>query len=455
MGSSNQWNYTYYIQKGVSHQLAKTQCQDSITIFEDQTSIIFVLADGLGSLPYSEIAAKTATETARVFLQKHARYHISGVSEDHFLELRKNIIEELKLRIQQEAQKREIPVSKMDCTLTFAHIFKKNDLILFGRLGDSAVCLIGEDKATSYNDGNTSANGTTTVMEKDAYQNLEIHLIDAEKEKIKAIILTSDGLENEIYMKRSDHVNQIASYYVNSIINSSYLEKSQIRENAANIIRERIKKLTSAKNTPFDDDISIVVASCFDKEIQLPTDPTWLCSCGTRNQLQDTYCKNCQNDFSKIYKNVVFKEYGGKAAFFEWINQHPEKERELIGQMSSPKGEPGIPEFDSDAIHYEIDPNSIRKRPVRKRKRKIKHSLLLLSYPVVLVIGILLGSFLFSINVSDQLQSLTNEMENIRLQINDLQKEMEPTEDPPVNEANEPSGEMDMAATEYGPTEEM
>ena len=209
----------------------------------------------------------------------------------------------------------------MDCTLVFVCILKNENKAIIGHLGDSAICIIGEKKSIAINDGNRSANGTNALLDNDAIDHFCIRLYDLNKLKIQGFILTSDGLENELYMKGSDYVNQAAEIYFNAWYHN---------DKPITIIQDRIKKLTEIEGTPFDDDISIVVLSRANKAIQMPEDPTWLCTCGYRNNLQVTYCQKCNKDFSVLYQNIKFKNYGGKAAFFSRINQTPSEERRII-----------------------------------------------------------------------------------------------------------------------------
>lgn len=150
-------------------------------------------------------------------------------------------------------------------------------------------------------------------------------ILDLDKNNIHGFILSSDGLENELYMKGSDHVNKTAELYFNAWFTS---------DDPVAVIRERISKLTEIEGTPFDDDISIAILSRSDKKIILPEDPMWLCTCGFRNHLQTTYCQQCHKDFSVLYQNIRFRDYGGKAAFFAKINKKPEEEKRIIGMKS-------------------------------------------------------------------------------------------------------------------------
>lgn len=316
------WKQLKYLQKGVSHVQNGTNCQDSVLIYENEDCIVASLADGLGSLKYSEVAAQTATETVcRCFSELNNPLEQFETKED----LAKHILDAAVMNIQDKAIEMGVPLNEMDCTLMFVCVLKSTNYAIIGRLGDSAVCVIADPKSIAINDGNKSANGTNAILDKDAVEHFDIQIIDLDKNNVYGFILSSDGLENELYMKGSDHVNKTAELYFNACFTS---------DDPVSIIAERISKLTGIEGTPFDDDISVAVLSRADKEIILPSDPKWLCTCGFRNHLQTTYCQQCHKDFSVLYQNIRFRDYGGKAAFFTEINNNPEEEMRIIGMKA-------------------------------------------------------------------------------------------------------------------------
>lgn len=319
------WKTLEYLHKGVSHVHSGTNCQDSVRTYENEKYIIASLADGLGSLQYSEIAAQTATETT---------CNVLAGLKDPFEEFNKKsefaryILDAVVGNVEKKASELNVPLQQMDCTLLFVCVLKKQNCAILGRLGDSAICVIADQKSKAINDGNKSANGTNAILDSDAIDHFEIEIMDLDKENILGFILSSDGLENELYMKGSDHVNKTAELYFNAWYNS---------DNPEAFIEERIRKITGIEETPFDDDISIAVLNRSDAKINLPEDPKWLCSCGYRNNLQTTYCLKCHRDFSVLYQNIRFRDYGGKAAFFSRINRDPEEEKRIVGIKEMPK----------------------------------------------------------------------------------------------------------------------
>ena len=65
-----QWKHHSYYRKGLSHVQEDTECQDAVGIVETEDVVSAALADGIGSLRYSHIAAQTAVETTLCWLQQ-------------------------------------------------------------------------------------------------------------------------------------------------------------------------------------------------------------------------------------------------------------------------------------------------------------------------------------------------------------------------------------------------
>lgn len=315
------WKYVSYIKKGISHQAEGIDCQDSVTIHEDENCIVAALADGLGSLKYSALASRTATSTVCQWLSSVKQEELILDTKEQEDRFRVEFTAALQDTVLKVAQENSVKSKMLDCTLAFAFVSKVGNFALAGLIGDSAVCIIAEDDSFVISDSGSFSNGTRAVLDKDAGEHMLLRKFKIDRDKVVGFILTSDGLDNEIYIKGSTHVNQVAGDYFNTL-----LEQDPHQE-----IDLIISDLTSCEDTPFDDDISLAIISRAKEKIQMETDPSWLCTCGCRNVLQNTYCVNCNQDFTKLYCNVRFRDFGGKAAFFKKINGNTEEERKLIG----------------------------------------------------------------------------------------------------------------------------
>lgn len=314
------WKFLSFKKKGISHEQSNTCCQDSVCVSQDDRWIVAALADGLGSLKKSEVAAEVVTNTVCDFpalLLERIVKHENGIEND--------IIAAVTGSVKEKAAELSIPISELDCTLVFVVVDKRSNYAAVGRLGDSAALIIRESDSMVISDSDHSANGTNAILDAEASKHLYLQAFDLERDGIIGIILTSDGLDNELYLKGSKHVQRIAGLYFNAI------SVSKTEEDAKRVIGERISKLTETTDSQFDDDISLAILSRIDYPIEMQDDPTWLCSCGARNYLQQTYCHKCHKDFSILYQDIRFRDYGGKDAFFTRINKRPNEERELVG----------------------------------------------------------------------------------------------------------------------------
>ena len=328
----SEWNYTFDSRQGISHAHSGRGCQDSVLVIEGANCLVAALADGIGSRDHSEIAAEAAaTGLCRLFSEYRPEQlnaiFSDALSAEESVHVKNRLIDVVSKAIDESAKNQHLAVSSMDCTLVFVCVMLNKNQAMIGRLGDSAVCVIrkeGESEAISAR--SLSANRTHTLLQTDAARHFELRVVDLSDEDIVAFILTSDGLNNEIYMKNSEWVCHNAEKYVNAVC----LETS---DKAKNRITVLLDTLTRDYDDIFRDDISYAVLSRAKEPISLPDDPNWLCTCGTRNHLWETYCRSCHMDFVKLYRNVDFAGES-KAAFFSRLNADEARERRTIGLPS-------------------------------------------------------------------------------------------------------------------------
>lgn len=195
------WKFLSFKKKGISHEQSNTCCQDSVCVSQDDRWIVAALADGLGSLKKSEVAAEVATNTVCGFpalLLERIVKHENGIEDD--------IIAAVTGSVKEKAAELSIPISELDCTLVFVVVDKRSNYAAVGRLGDSAALIIRESDSMVISDSDHSANGTNAILDAEASKHLYLQAFDLERDGIIGIILTSDGLDNELYLKGSKHV---------------------------------------------------------------------------------------------------------------------------------------------------------------------------------------------------------------------------------------------------------
>lgn len=327
------WKHRMIIRKGLKHKNSHKPCQDSVTILETPEALVAVLADGLGSLDHSSIASNAAIKKVELML---SQIDCKSVLEWDLLYLKGQILGACKDKIVKSANELGISISKMDCTLAFIYIAKISNIAIVGCIGDSAICIMHDDRADLLCMASDSyANATRTVMSANAVDSFAIKKYDLLEEKIAGFIITSDGLENEIYIEKSGSVKHGAELYFNSVSMDYSMSEA--------VINNRIDEITASYEYGFDDDISLAVLSRINYKIKLPADATWLCHCGARNELQYTLCHNCNRDFLQIYEDIDLQKHGGKTKTFEWLNKHPDNELSLLKERKGIK----TPKIDS------------------------------------------------------------------------------------------------------------
>lgn len=312
------WKYAYYRQQGLSHATNAIDCQDYVLIKETEELLVAALSDGLGSLKNSQIAS-------RLTVEKSCDFFLNTLSPSFWdnkkkeTEFKKEFVLSVVDFLKKEAENQNIDINTLDCTLCFVCVSKKKNQAIVGYLGDSAVCVVKKEETIVFSDSSISANGTYAILDDNAVDHLHLSRIDLTND-VLGFIITSDGLENEIFTKGSPYINKAAEQYFN-LLN---LKDSDV------LLEKKIKQLVDDKGYMFDDDISLAVLSRADDYIVFDNDVNWLCKCGYRNKLYETYCSNCSLDFLTLYGDVNFKEHGGRFAFFKKINKNPEKEKQLI-----------------------------------------------------------------------------------------------------------------------------
>ena len=325
----NEWNYAFDARQGLSHIRNGRKCQDCVLVQNGKRCLVAVLSDGIGSREYSEVAAETTVTAlcgffAECNLDALNLIFLNAVSQEKCEQFKQYLVFELGKAVRAKADNLGIALANMDCTLVFVCVAFDRNQALVGRVGDSAVCVIRrEGKSESIADSGFSSNRTHTLLEADAPRQMELRVIDLSDEDIAGFILTSDGLNNELYMKGNDWVCHNAQEYMNAL-------PGQTSENARKTLSARLDDLTTDYPDIFRDDISYAVLSRVQEPVSLPDDPTWLCTCGERNHLWETYCRRCHMDFVKLYRNANFAGEG-KAAFFARLNADENRERRTIG----------------------------------------------------------------------------------------------------------------------------
>lgn len=314
--------------RGTRHIADGVPCQDSAVVLENEERIVAVVSDGVSMCRHSEYAAQAAARAAAEFLLGCSVY-------GNFRDMKYALIDHCRAAVIRCAGVNNLPMSELDCTLLFVLLWRDGSRVVTGQLGDGAICALTEREARLLEAPDmkrySGANFTNTLFSTDAVSCMSV-MEWANPDEV-AFLLTTDGLEKEIYF-RSSGVHRKAEWYVNLIAAGD--EQSCQRE-----IGRRWDTLAADADFGFTDDMSLAAIVQAGASVKLPQDPNWLCICGARNRLESTLCNACDRDFLQMYRGVRFKDApGGKAGFFAAVNQDEAEEwRVLREHCRYPMGE--------------------------------------------------------------------------------------------------------------------
>ena len=325
----SKWKIGHWLQQGLSHIDEGKVCQDHFECAANEAGscIAAVLADGLGSRVHSELASQAATKAAAKWLLDNSDWLCEA--PDAVAVIQNQLLDRAKSAIRDMAREQMMDLEDMDCNMAFLCVHAARKKAVFGQLGDCAVCVLDE-KPRVLTAQTGSAIGTNTVMT--AHPNeLRVEVIDLE-ETVNGFILTSDGLDGEIYRKNSRFVRNAAKGYFNTVFT----------EDPNSALKQKVLDLQNTRGGHFDDDISIVVLSQAKAPIDLPADPMWLCRCRNRNPLTASYCTKCHADFLSLYPLGVINRFEGLDEAILYLNNHQDEELEVLGlPPAPPESKPG------------------------------------------------------------------------------------------------------------------
>lgn len=305
------WKFITYNQLGKQSEV----CRECVKVHEDDTHIIGCLCDGLGSPENAQIAAEVAADTV---IEMFSNIQSSGdITKNDVKQVKEAVVSAVKSRLKKTAEEKELELDALDCTLLFVCVFKEEDIAVIGNLGESALCVIGSSDARLFGNGTTDGKA---VLDENAVQRLFMTIIRLD-DTVKGFLLSSDGLESEIYYKGQDYVGKCAEGYFNAVL----------EEDPQKTLHEKVAELTEDPESGFNDDVSLAVISCSDEPVTLPDEPVWPCVCGCDNPLYEDACIECGRVFADLYRNVNLT--GGKARFFRSLQLNPTKRDQLTAAL--------------------------------------------------------------------------------------------------------------------------
>lgn len=308
------WKSHSFIRTGSRHLLVSVPCQDFVMVDEN---IGAAISDGVSRSISPEKASQYATKTALEVCRKASQnplwmQDILSGGED-FKRASDSLSEEICRRVKEKLK--EYP--KAEATLSFVYMLNERYAVV-GYIGDSAAIVISDGEAEVFTQTRDYGGATESIAHPKAAQLMDIQLIDIKSKNVKAFVLTTDGLEHELYIKgKSPRVLKACENYVNACF----------EPDSQDLIENLLDKVT--ENELFDDDISLAILAR--DKITLPHDPTWLCTCQSRTKLPNTYCTNCGADYFTLYRNADTTGFSSVWEYFIYLNNHPEEELRVIG----------------------------------------------------------------------------------------------------------------------------
>ena len=320
--------------QGSSHAKSGVPCQDAAWTEKTEFAVTAALCDGLGSLEYSQIAARAAACAAARLVSSRISEILAErgclfLREQELEALRRDVLAGAREAVAEEAARFGLSASEMDCTLLLACLTLDGQWVLFGQLGDGAVCAIQKNRGVLLrareNPNRATSNETATVCSPDAEKwfGLQLFQFETAGRTLDGFLLTTDGLQNEIY-SRAGNVLRRAEWYANAV---SALGTDKCTE----AIAARWDTLASDERFGFTDDMSLIAVVRRGVVFELPEDVNWLCACGRRNRLESSRCESCGKDFLRVYKSLNFKAMPvSKRAFFARLNEDPAEELRVL-----------------------------------------------------------------------------------------------------------------------------
>ena len=174
---------------GPSHLLHGIVNQDAFLFKKRRKYSLFVVSDGMGSKPFSDIGSKMACESVSREIERFVKNLHERVSVSRLFE---NIVETWKKSV--------LPHEAKECSATCLFVLVTKNKILVARLGDGMVCLLGNEASQSIaltddKDGSFS-NATCSLSDSLAVQEFRYAVYD--RSLYKGVVLSTDGISADM-----------------------------------------------------------------------------------------------------------------------------------------------------------------------------------------------------------------------------------------------------------------
>lgn len=420
-----------FIRTGLRHLGRDQPCQDYILAMQTRGrgTDLFIDCDGISCCENAEAGSKIVAHAI-------GDYFVHKAADKAFMKELLSSPESmtaqiaLELDVCNKTALKDIP--KADTTMTFVWVISGR-YALAGCLGDSAVCIFSDKSATVMTQTRDYGGATESARVSRA-ENMDIRLINLKEERVKGFLLTSDGMEGLLYTKGK---RARAMHLCEEFVNTLFEEDGHAQ------IERYLDRACSEGG--YDDDISLIIAAF--EPIAVEDDPTWLCTCGSRNGLFVTRCEQCGKDYLSLYRKVDMLGYPSVWEYFQYLNAHPDEEHTVIATREQPDrqridrhiADVGEERVEDDFIeyhddYYDEDSSAGFKRsvPVRKtspsckrQTRRIRRDGSSRFFKHVAVAGSMIAVLLCSVLVVNffQILSISNTLSEMRAEIDSIKEE--------------------------------
>lgn len=232
----------FAIEKGVSHKVSDTPCQDSVIVKQDDGYLFVGLADGAGSCKHSDIGSKSILQFLSVDMRINFDYY--NVNED---EARNALLEKIHLALDSIARFNEVKIQDLSSTLLCMVVH--NDTYLIIHIGDGVIGMLDSNdnlSVLSNPENGEYVNYTyfTTCLDPE-----KVHIYRGNIQDLNGLVLMSDGVEESLYHYRTKSLMPITKDIIKLLDDYTPSEVSSILD-------ENLKNAFAIKSS---DDLSIAI----------------------------------------------------------------------------------------------------------------------------------------------------------------------------------------------------
>lgn len=247
------WKLLAQSVQGSGHKRLGVVCQDACLaqsyVIGQESVLILTVADGAGSAEISDVGSRLACENFHRILVESIRQlqPLTSVSRDQAVEW----YEQVRLQLEQEANRREVPIRQLACTLLGA-VISDSGALLF-QIGDGAIVIRQEQefRPVFWPQSGEYANTTNFLTSIRISQDLLFQVFEG---RIEEVALFTDGLQTVALNFASRTAHQP---FFNPLFKSLHATQDPAH------LMEPMKAFLESKNLAdrTDDDLTLILAS--------------------------------------------------------------------------------------------------------------------------------------------------------------------------------------------------